>query len=199
MAFFTRMVTMYLVGKVGTMVASKYGLSEASASGLVQKVVGLFTGATAKNASTSGGLSSLMNALSSGGHDGSVMGNLDQVMSNPEALKGSKIVGHLLGNRTDSVAQSLAADSELDAGQAKDLLATVAPIFMGVLGKETADQGLDAQGLLSQLQSGATEAKEEIGPKGTIDPLMAMLDSDGDGDFKDDLLGMGMSVLKKMM
>ncbi|NNL98710.1 MAG: hypothetical protein HKO63_10945 [Acidimicrobiia bacterium] len=74
-------------------------------------------------------------------------------------------------------------------------LPVIAPIIMGFLGKMTRQNNLDAGGLTQSLQQ-----EKQAAEAGGFDfgSILGMLDSDGDGDVKDDVMKMGGSWLKKL-
>ncbi len=86
--------------------------------------------------------------------------------------------------------QSLSRSSGLDVGTITKLLPLLAPIVMGMLGKQQRQQGLDAGGLAGMLSG--EQARVERQAPGMLGKL---LDADGDGDATDDVLRMGASLL----
>ena len=85
--------------------------------------------------------------------------------------------------------------SGLNSNQSSDILAKLAPVVLGMLGKQKRSQGLDMSGLSNILNSSAVTAQKKT-PKANI--LTSFLDQDGDGDIKDDAARIGFSLLKKL-
>lgn len=150
------------------------------------------------NASTPEGAQGLMGALSNSNHDGSILDNLsglfgggvdDNVMND-----GSKILGHVLGNKQQHVEQTLGAKSGMDASSVAQILKVAAPILMGVLGKQTRQNNVsspnDLSGLLGGLLGGNSQQQEQSF-------LESILDADGDGSVIDDVAGMVLGGDKK--
>ena len=150
-----------------------------------------------RNASTPQGAEGLMGALSSK-HDGSILDNLgglfgggvdDNVMSD-----GEKILGHVLGNKQQSVTNTLGAKSGMDAGSVAQILKVAAPILMGVLGNQAKKQNVSnpsgIEGLLGGLLGGSSAQNEQSF-------LESILDADGDGSVIDDVAGMVLGGSKK--
>jgi len=79
---------------------------------------------------------------------------------------GAGILGHLLGNKQEPVAQEIAKDSGLDMGQVMTLMTTAAPLLMGALGKKKKDEGLDSSAVAGML---ATEKQAVEQQSGGID------------------------------
>jgi hypothetical protein len=111
-------------------------------------------------------------------HDGAVIDNLDGYVDgtadlNPRATDGVGILEHTLGDRQETVARSLSAKTGLDMGSIMQLLPLLAPIVMGMLGKQTRSTGggsggggfgLDDLGsILGGAQQEATSRNPDIG------------------------------------
>jgi outer membrane protein OmpA-like peptidoglycan-associated protein len=64
---------------------------------------------------------------------------------------GQQLVGKVFGNRSSSVAETLGRSSGLSASSASSLLSLVAPLALGVVGKQVVAGGLNASGLRSML------------------------------------------------
>ena len=103
------------------------------------------------------------------------------------------ILSHVLGNRQGQVENAIGKTSGLNASQISQILAIVAPIVMGYLGKEKKEQGLDASGLsslLGGLVGGAAKTNQR--EMSTIEKL---LDQNGDGNAMDDVMNIGSKLL----
>jgi len=75
--------------------------------------------------------------------------------------------------------------SGLSGDKTGNLMAMLAPMIMGALGKSKKEGGLDIGGIMNMLQG--TQQKTSGNP--AMDMIGQFLDKDGDGDFTDDLLG----------
>lgn len=106
---------------------------------------------------------------------------------------GAGILKHVFGGRESSVENSLAGLSGIDAGSAKQIMAMLAPLVMGMLGKNQRQQGLDIGGL-TDLLGGERKAAQKRAPQ-AVDLIGSLLDSDGDGQVTDDLAKLGGSLL----
>ena len=129
---------------------------------------------------------------------------LDRHQSNPASLAddtviadGEKILGHVFGGQKNNAAQSLAKIGGIDQGQASNLMAMVAPMVMGALGQQKKQQGgFDVNqlaGLLGQERKNAQAAMPN-----DLNPLMKMLDSDGDGNVQNEIMGLGAKLMGNM-
>ncbi len=147
-----------------------------------------------------GGLGGLLGGSESdsGGGLGGLLGAAGSLLGGgggaPKTLDGEGILGHLLGAKKPAVAEGVSKASGLDSGQATKLLATLAPIVMGALGKVKKERSLDAGGLANML-SGERQELEKKMPNTSVGGLLSMLDSDGDGDLSDELGKLGAGAL----
>lgn len=138
-----------------------------------QATTGIFAtlvGGLANNASNQDGLSSLYSALDRD-HDGSILDDLAGLVGGmmqgsaqeSRATNGMGIVGHILGDRQEAVAEQIGQSSGLSAGQVLKLLPILAPIVMSVLGKTKNSGGLDLGGLANILMGSAQQAQRQPG------------------------------------
>lgn len=150
--------------------------------------------ALANNASRKDGADSLYGALQKD-HDGSVVDNLGGFLGNPDVADGHGILGHVLGTNRPQVEQNIAQKSGLDLSSVAKLLPVLAPIVMSFLGKMTRQNNLDAGGLSNALQM----EKKEVEASGfDLGGVLGMLDRDKDGDYKDDVMALGGSWIKRL-
>ncbi|MBT8247956.1 MAG: DUF937 domain-containing protein [Acidimicrobiia bacterium] len=170
------------------------GADETTTKNALGAALPAILGAMASNASKPGGADSLMGALQKD-HDGSILDNLGGFLGSPNTDDGDGILGHVFGNNRPQVEQNIAQKSGLDLGTIMKFLPVIAPIIMGFLGKMTRQNNLDAGGLTQSLQQEKQAAEASGFDFGSI---LGMLDSDGDGDVKDDVMKMGGSWLKKL-
>ena len=146
-----------------------------------------------RNAASAGGAQSLLGALDRN-HDGSI---LDDVMGylggGGNLADGAGILGHVFGDRQAGIQNNVSRASGVDAAAVGQIMAMVAPLVLGALGKAKRQQGLDASGLAAALGQHA-QAARSVNPS-AVDMFTRMLDSDGDGDAMDDIVTMGSGLL----
>jgi hypothetical protein len=127
------------------------GTDSAATSHAVSLALPALLGGLAHNASQPDGAVALDNALTQ--HDGSILDNLGGMLggagSGGGALSGigGAILGHIFGGRRGSVEEGVGKASGLNAAQVAQLMAMLAPIVMGVLGRMKQTKGLDANRL----------------------------------------------------
>lgn len=132
-------------------------------------------------------------------HDGGILGDLMGVLTgknqvnNQRTMNGTGIVNHLLGNQQLEAAQIISQMSGLDIFKSGVLMQLIAPVIMGVVGQKQKSKGLDLGGLASILLGGGSQQTQQR----STSPFEKLLDMDGDGSMMDDLLNIGMKILKK--
>ena len=181
-----------LAGQENATLAGAIGADEASTQSAVRAALPLLLGALQRNASDPDGATSLQAALESD-HDGSILDNLGDLLRDPSVSSGAGILRHALGGKQRAVEQGIGQSSGLSPAQVAQLMATLAPMVMGMLGKARKERGLDAGGL-ADLLSGERRAAESSAPD--LASLAGLLiDSDGDGIDLDDIGKIGGSLL----
>ncbi len=167
-----------------------------------QGAIQILTGAVAQNANDQQRGGGLFGAIQKD-HDGGILGDLLGVLNgqrqvnNPSTMNGEGILRHLLGDNQVKAAQVIQQNSGLDFFKSGVLMQLLAPIVMGVVGQKQKSSGLDLGGLAQILLGGAGQqqaGQARQGGGGNI--LEKLLDRDGDGNMMDDLLGMGMKILR---
>lgn len=132
------------------------GADPATTSNAISLALPALLGGLAHNAAKPEGALALNNALDQ--HDGSILDNLGGALGGMFGGGssagggvlggvGGAILGHIFGGRRDSVEEGVGKSSGLDAAQVAQLMAMLAPIVMGVLGRMKQSKGLDANRL----------------------------------------------------
>ncbi|GGG45941.1 DUF937 domain-containing protein [Bizionia arctica] len=178
-------------------VAGQTNQPESKTNDVLTMALPVLMQAMKRNAASPQGAEGLMNALKSK-QNGSILDNLGGLFDggvDANVLNdGSKILGHVLGNKQQSVENAIGAKAGIDASSVANILKMAAPILMGMLAKQTKENnvndasGLD--GLLGGLLSGNSANNEQSF-------LESILDADGDGSIIDDVAGMVLGGDKK--
>ena len=162
--------------------AKQLGINESQAQTAVAAAVPFLLSALNKNAQ-GGGAEGISNALNQ--HDGSILDNLSGFLGQGgNQQDGLGILGHVLGNKQQNVESAISQQSGLNMGQVTQILALVAPIVMGYLGKQKQSEGLDSNGiagLLGGLVGGSTTQTNQSGVN--LGGFEKLLDQDGDGQL----------------
>lgn len=142
-----------------------------------------------RNAATPQGAEGLMGALNK--HDGGILDNLSNLFNggvNTDVVQdGSKILGHILGSKASGVEQVIGQKAGIDAGSVGNILKTAAPILMGVLGKQTRQNGVSNSNGIGDLIGGMLGGNSNQQEQSFLEKI---LDADGDGSVIDDVAGM---------
>ncbi len=173
-------------------VSRQLGVDENTAQRAVSSALPLLLGALARNSSSPEGANALDRALGRD-HDGSILDQVgDFLGGGGNAGMGSAILGHVLGGRQSTIESGVSRMSGLDPAMVGQLLAMLAPLVMGVLGREKQRQGLDASGIAGILGQ-ERAAFERHSPQAM--GLLGLLDQDGDGNIMDDVANIGAGLL----
>ena len=168
-------------------ISQKLGADRGTTSNAVEAALPLLLSAVARNASNPQQAQSLDRAVSQD-HDGSILNDVPGFINRAESGPGAGILNHILGGRQQSVQQGLSQATGLDTGKTGQLLAILAPLVMGALGRAKQERNLDAGGL-STLLAGEHEHLKESAP-GVMGVLGRFLDKNHDGSVVDDVGGM---------
>ena len=170
-----------------------------AANGIVSALVNQL----AKNASTPEGASNLSNALDRD-HDGSVLDDLMGMIGGGatrdeqnKTLNGAGIIKHVLGDRQNSAIEMISRMSGLDQNKTGNLMTMLAPVVMGLIGRQKREQGLDAGGLTNLLTGEMNQHRQSDNP--AMNLITQFLDSDKDGSITDDVANIGMRFLGNLL
>ncbi len=175
-----------LSGGTVSQISQTIGADENATSTAIQAALPMILGGMARNSASEDGASSLMGAIDRD-HDGSVLDDLAGFIGNYSQGNGAGILGHVFGGQQSAVEQTVSQSSGLDMSKVGPLLAILAPIVMGALGKTQRQEGLGV-GDLAGLLGGSTQQMASGSP--VVDLLSQVLDRNRDGSAIDDVMGM---------
>ncbi len=169
-------------GQAVRQIAGNFGLNESQALAAISNLLPVLSQGLARNASSQGGLDSLLGALSGGTHqryleDPSILNQEDSIND------GNGILGHILGSK--EVSRQLAQKTSERTGIGTDILKKMLPMVATL-----------AMGALSRQAAGAQKAPGASAADGITGMLGQFLDSNRDGSIADDILGMASRFLK---
>jgi hypothetical protein len=177
-------LTQQLSGGGLNQISQQAGTDVQGTSQVVTAAIPLLISALARNASQPGGADALHNALQQ--HDGGILDNLSGYLnSGTGSSDGSAILGHVLGDRQSTVENALSKQTGLSAGSIGTILATLAPLVLGALGKQQRQGGFDP-GALSGYLNGQQQQAQAAAPD-MMGSLTSLLDAHNDGSVIDDL------------
>lgn len=176
-----------LSGSTVSQISQQIGADEETTGNAIQTALPMLLGGLAQNSQSESGAAALLGALDRD-HDGSALNDIAGLIGGGAAAEqGMGILGHIFGGNHDTVAQGVSQASGLDMSKVGPLLAILAPVVMGAVGKTQREQGLGA-GDLAGLLGGATQSMSAGSP--VMDILSSMLDKNKDGSAVDDVMGM---------
>ena len=118
-------------------------------------------------------------------------------------MNGGGILGHILGDKQDAVAEDVSQKSGISSSMVIRILMFLAPIVMGYLGRQKQQQGVGADGLGGilggLLGGGQAQTQQQAQPQSSgnaiLDMATNMLDKDHDGSVIDDLTSMAQKYI----
>ena len=171
-------------------ISGSTGTDQNKTSSVLTMALPVLMKAMERNASSSEGAQGLMSALN-GKHDGTILDNLNGLFDGgvDDNVKndGTKILGHVLGNKQQAVEQVIGQKSGLDASSVANILKVATPILMGVLGKQAKQNNVSSQNDITGMLSGFLGGNETQNEQSFLEKI---LDADGDGSIIDDVAGM---------
>ncbi len=190
-----------LQGPLGQMMiqgaSSHLGQDTDKTQSALSAAIPMLMGALKKNASNPEGAEGLMKALQSK-HDGGILDSITDIfgggnVNDVVVEDGDKILGHVLGEKKETVAKALGAQSGLDLGSALNILKMAAPMVMGMLGKQTREKQVSNPTDLTNIIGDMLGGNKETEKHGSF--IENLLDQDGDGSIVDDLFNLGKKFL----
>jgi hypothetical protein len=181
------LVQQRLDGQAVNHISRKLDTDPGTTSNAIDAALPLLLSAVARNSADGQQAQSLARAVSED-HDGSILEDVPGYLNRADTGPGAGILRHVLGRRQQAVQSGLSQTTGLDAGKTGQLLAMLAPLVMGALGRTKQQRGLDSGGL-STLLAGEQEQLKESAP-GVMGALSRFLDQDNDGSVMDDVGGM---------
>jgi len=173
-------------------IAHSVGVSGGDVTNVLAGALPAMMAGLTRNAASSGGAGALLGALDRD-HDGSILDDVMGYLGGGGTAGGAGILGHVFGGRQANVEQAVSRSSGVDMGSVIKIMAMVAPLIMGSLGKAKRQQGFDASGLAAAL--GQQEKVARQASPSAVDMFTRLLDSDGDGSSMDDIVKMGSGLL----
>lgn len=166
-----------------------------------QTAVGVLMNALSRNVKSPEGAEGLASALDRD-HDGSILDDVMGFMSgskqsaNPSMLNGAGILKHVLGGNQNNAIAAIAKMTGMDKSKAGSLLVTLAPVVLGMLGKQKKQKQMNSSNLADFIGQ-TTQNMNTRNKKTSI--IEKVLDADGDGSVIDDIAGFaGRSLFSRL-
>lgn len=151
-------------------ISSRIGADPDRTRVAIKDALPVLLGGLERNAADPQGAESLQRALAEDQH-ASILDDLDAYLSGQRqdrATDGDGILDHILGDRRERAAQALGQQAGLSGGNIMQLLAMLAPLVMGMLGKKSSDGSTgggfpDLGEILGQERSQAQQKAPDMG------------------------------------
>ena len=137
-------------------IADKFDLDSNQVSSVITSALPTIMGAMQQNASTEGGAAALAKAL--GDHAGEA-GNIINNLKGADLTDGSKILSHIFGGDLSSVVNGISQKSGVASNAVSNILASIAPSILALLGKQNGNSGAAGLGgLLGAILGGGASS-----------------------------------------
>lgn len=163
-------------------ISKQTGVSEAETQTVVSAALPALLGALQNNANNGQGAQGILSALASK-HDGSILDNLSGFLGSDDTSEGNGILKHVLGDKRGVLEQGIAGKTGVSSSAVSKILAMLAPIVMGYLGKQTRSSNVSDGNGLNDLLGGL------LGGQSGSNALGGILDQNGDGKLGIDDVG----------
>lgn len=179
--------------------ANQFGIQDRNqAENAVEGGFTTLLNAISKNVATPSGASGLAGALDRD-HDGSIIDDIAGFLGgsrqpeNTSMLNGAGILKHLLGGSQNQVVEMLGKATGLHKSQAGQMLMSLAPVVMGMLGRQKRVNNLNENSLADLITRGTQNFNRQSPTNTSI--ITKILDRDGDGSAMDEIMSMGAKAL----
>lgn len=167
-------------------ISQQAGVSKEQTSSVMELALPMLMGAMQKNSQSASGAESLLGALQSDKHNGSLLSGLGSLLGgNASALTqdGAGILEHLLGSGQDTAANAISQKTGVSSAAVSQILKMAAPVLMSYLGKQVSEKGVNSAEGLGGILSSVLGGQNASG-------MLSFLDQDKDGNVIDDIAGM---------
>jgi hypothetical protein len=187
------MLTEQLGGDAIQQISRQVGADPDATAKAVSGALPMLVTALARNSTNSQGAGALASALDRD-HDGSILDDVAGFLGGGGGGgAGAAILGHILGGQQSGAQDALGQMSGLKGGQIGQILATLAPLVMGALGRQKQQSSMGASQITDLLRG--EQKKAESAAPDMMGMLGKLLDSNNDGSVGDDLARIGMGML----
>ncbi len=179
-----------LTGNAGTQVAekaeNKFGVSKNQIIALMAVAAPLIISYLRKKSEDSNEAEALNNALEKD-HDGSILNDPTKVEDRQE--EGASILDHIFGGQKSQVENSLSENTGISMSKIGPILAMLAPLIMGYIGKEKKSNDVNSGGLGDLLGGilGGAQKDAQAEPSNPLNDILGQVL--GGGNQQQDGLG----------
>lgn len=207
MASVTEELRKYITPETIQKLSAQVDANEEGTAKAVSALLPLMLGGLARNVER-GGAANLSKAIERD-HDGAVLDQIGDLftgktgmgnLASGRTLDSSGILGHLFGDRQQSVQQGISQATNLNVGQVTNLMSLLAPVVMGALGRAKKRDNLDQEQLAKLVKREQQDLETQV-PETQEGSLSKWLDSNQDGkvNLSDDIAKVGMALGAAML
>jgi hypothetical protein len=149
-------------------IADNLKIDSKQVSSVISNALPTLLGALQKNASTPGGAEALAKAL---GDHASNAGNIISNLKAADLVDGSKILSHIFGGNLGNVLSGISNQTGVASNAVSNILASIAPSLLAILGSGQQGNGINAGGLagmLGAILGGGQNSNTQAGGLGSI-------------------------------
>jgi outer membrane protein OmpA-like peptidoglycan-associated protein len=164
------LATQALGGNFGSLASQFLGESSSATQKGLDAILPAIIGGLAQKGSTSDGAAGLLSLLNGPSVNSDLLGNVAGLFSNGGSQAsgllstGASLLGGLFGDKAGRLASAVSSIAGLKSSSAINLLGIVAPLVFGMLRKHSADNSLNAGGLMDLLKGQAAHLKGATNP-----------------------------------
>lgn len=181
--------------------ASSLGLDPSNTRRALEGIVPALLAGAAQTAATQGGAERLLNLIREVIGQGNILGNFGSLLGSGSLLElGRTILSGLFGSRVDTVSSAIATQAGIRGSSASSMLASVAPLVLGVVGRQLSQKGGLSAGALGELLGSERGAIASLLPPGLSSVLGGALPGLGTAARAGaDAAAAGSSMLRRLL
>jgi len=168
-----------ITGNAGTQVASqaenKFGISKNQVIALMAVAAPLVISYLRKKSQDDPNEAEALNNALDKDHDGSILDDPSQVEARQQ--EGGSILDHIFGGQKSQVENQLSQNTGISRDKIGPILAMIAPLIMGFIGKEKQSSGINSGGGLGDLLGGILGGAQNQAQNEPANPLNDILGS----------------------
>ncbi len=168
-----------ITGNAGSQVASqaenKFGISKNQVIALMAVAAPLVISYLRKKSQDDPNEAEALNSALDKDHDGSILDNPSQVEDRQQ--EGGSILDHIFGGQKSQVENQLSQNTGISMDKIGPILAMIAPLIMGFIGKEKQSSGVNSGGGLGDLLGGILGGAQNQAQAEPSNPLNDILGS----------------------
>lgn len=145
-----------LTSNTTSSIASFLGESQSATRSGIEAILPTILGGLVSNGSTKSGAEGLLDMINKGNHDGSIFDNLSGILSGGSSTSsltkiGGSVLSSIFGNKQNSILDKIISITGLGRNSSSSLMSMLAPMVIGMIGKQVKKSNLGVSGLMDLL------------------------------------------------